>query len=472
MKSPEKFVADNFDSFLDCIDDIVTVMGKNAVVEKVNKAFAMMTGVDPSPYIGKSMKDLIALGFFKESAAIKAIETKKAITMNVEYYNGITINWTYVPFLNDKGEVERLIGIGRDITKLIKLELQLHQSRAVNDQFDQKIKELSGYVGAGFIVHASDEMERVIKTAIKAAKTDSSILILGETGVGKELIAELIHQSSERKEKPFIVVNSAAIPEALMESELFGYETGAFTGAQKGGHQGLLEKAKGGTLFLDEIGELPLSMQSKLLRVTEEGKFSRIGGHNLQETDFRIIAATNIPREQMLNGEKFRQDLFYRLGAVIVQVPALRERRSDIFPLIRHFVKLFNLKYNKDVHIPSRLMTRLFDYGWPGNIRELKNLVNSLIVLTDGDEVQDDEFYSVMLLYRKEQLRHGAENREQIIPKEVVAIPHKKQTLQLEEDIFRQVYREHGSMMKAAAALGIHPTTLYRKIKKGLIRRE
>jgi PAS domain S-box-containing protein len=472
MKTLEKFVADHLDLFLDCIDDIITIVDKNGILEKSNKAWFNVTGIDREPYIGKNMRELVKLDILRNSAALTAIAMKKPVSMNIEYFNGTTATWTYVPVFDDKGELERVIGTGRDVTKLVMLESKLRQAQFIIDQYDQKIRESEEYFGTGHIIYESDEMQRIIRTAIKAAKTDSSILILGETGVGKELIAELIHRSSQRKGSPFVIIDSAAIPEALMESELFGYDEGAFTGAKKTGKQGFLEKAKGGTVFLDEIGELPLNMQSKLLRVTQEGKFTRVGGRHLREADLRIIAATNISKDQMMDRHKFRQDLFYRLGAVIIHVPPLRERRDDIFPLIRHFIKQLNLKYETNVHIPSRLMTRLHEYDWPGNVRELKNVINGLIVLADGNEVQEEELNAALQLHRKELLGQYKKKTKSRHPTEFM-LPEqssfKKPVQQIEETLFREAYRERGSMVKVAAVLGVHPSTLYRKIKKGLI---
>ena len=236
------------------------------------------------------------------------------------------------------------------------------------------------------IVASSPQMQRVLETIQKVAPSDANILLRGESGTGKELAARAIHNASRRNNHPFIPIDCAAVPENLLESEMFGYEKGAFTGAV-GMKRGLLETASGGTAFLDEIGEMPLTMQSKLLRVLQDHQFRRVGGTDLLKTDFRLIAATNRKLPEMIKEGMFREDLYYRLNVVTIELPALRERRSDIAPLAQHFLRYFAEKNGKDVRISNAAMMFLEKYNWPGNVRELMNAVERAVSLTEFNQI-------------------------------------------------------------------------------------
>ncbi len=242
------------------------------------------------------------------------------------------------------------------------------------------------------IISFSPQMQHALKIAQEFAKTDTTVLISGETGTGKSLVAEFIHLKSQRFSQPFITINCAAIPRELIESELFGYEKGAFTGASQKGKPGLIEQANGGTLFLDEIGELPIELQSKLLHVLERNEYFRIGAVEPTSVDVRFIAATNVPLEDKVERGDFRLDLFYRLNVATIHLPPLRERKEDILPLAKHFINEFNAKFNKDIkHISPEAEHYLENAPWKGNIRELKNTIERAMLLIKGDvlEVQD-----------------------------------------------------------------------------------
>ncbi|MDD5167959.1 MAG: sigma 54-interacting transcriptional regulator, partial [Syntrophales bacterium] len=309
----------------------------------------------------------------------------------------------------------------------------------------------------------SDAMKKVVQVAVKAAQFDSPVLIWGESGVGKEIIADLIHRSSDRGQGAFVGINCSAISSELMESEFFGYEAGAFTGAKKGGKKGFFDEAKGGSIYLDEISELPLHLQSKLLRVIQEHEFIRVGGSKAVRTDARIIASTNLPREQIADGSIFRRDLFYRLSVVPIYIPPLRERRDDILPLIRFFQKGLNMKYKTDVKLSSELILRLYHYDWPGNVRELKNIIERLIVVAESDVVGDAEYDLVSQL----EMKGLPQEEERISVSRLMPLREVIQTV--EETLIRRACQETGNVEKAARKLGIDPSTIYRKIKKGVI---
>lgn len=237
------------------------------------------------------------------------------------------------------------------------------------------------------IVYSSEKMDGVIKLSEKAARFKTTALITGDSGTGKELIAKAIHNAGSRKEAPFVAVNCAAIPESLMESELFGYTKGAFTGAENS-RRGLIEEARGGTLFLDEIGEFPLTLQSKLLRVLQEGEIRRLGDNELIRIDVRIIAATSRDLEQDVKNGRFRDDLFYRLNIFPIHIPPLRDRKEDIPLLVRHFIDKFNRQINPRVkRVTPEAMSELVNYEWFGNVRELENVIERAMILSDSEQI-------------------------------------------------------------------------------------
>lgn len=259
----------------------------------------------------------------------------------------------------------------------------------IEAKLDSLMKNKSNYV------FESKVMRQVLRDSIKVAKYDCTVMISGESGTGKEIVAQFIFHNSKRSNFPFVKINCASIPANLLESELFGYEKGSFTGALSTGKKGLWEIAQGGTLFLDEIGELPITLQSKLLRVLQENEFYRIGGTTPIKTDARVIAATNKDIADMVKKGQFREDLFYRLNVFPIMVPALRERREDIGPLVEIFLREYNLKFNISKSIDWTVIKYLMKYDWPGNIRELQNFIQRLLIATEGDIVQIEDAHKI-----------------------------------------------------------------------------
>ena len=471
----KKHLSQNVDLLLACIDDAVLIVDYAGNILKYNEAFSRLAQSDWQSLVGENLNDIVKNGRLKESAALTSLKAKKKIDMNLTYRTGQTATWTYIPVFDEKGELVLTIGTGRDITRLVDLEKKLKQSEVVISEYSNKINQLETRFGLGNIIYSSDKMYHIMQLALKVAVTDSPVLILGETGVGKEMVASFIHQSSTRRNKPFVAINCASIPEELLESELFGYEEGSFTGAKKTGKKGLLEEADGGTLFLDEIGELPLKMQSKLLRFLQEGKFKKLGSNQTVTVDVRILSATNLAMESLMNSKQFRQDLFYRISVVPIVIPPLRQRKEDVYPLIRHFTKLFNRKYKTDMQLPPKFMRRLLDYNWPGNIRELKNVMERVAILYASQEPDDKDFDFLLHVNQHEPLPGP-----QVIP--AVAVKYESPRHQgqqpaslksakdrLEESLIRQAYEKTGSIVQVAKLLGINPSTIHRKLKKGRI---
>jgi transcriptional regulator with PAS, ATPase and Fis domain len=301
-------------------------------------------------------------------------------------------------------------------------------------------------------------MKNIYKKAKKIANVDSTILILGETGVGKDFIATYIHNISNSNNGKFIKINCGAVPEHLLESEFFGYEEGAFTGAQKGGKKGLFEEANGGILYLDEIGDMPYTLQVKLLSAINDRIFYRIGGTNPIEFNARIIAATNHDLKKLVEEKKFRADLYYRLNVVTFVIPPLRSRKEDIIPLSTQFLEYYNNKYGKNCYFTSNCLENFLIYEWPGNIRELKNIIERLVLMTDSADIGTDLFREHLILTES----------STALPDLFMADRRtlKEKTEDFEKDIIESTLAVSKNMKEASLRLGIDISTLVRKKQK------
>lgn len=306
------------------------------------------------------------------------------------------------------------------------------------------------------IIHDSEEMEEVINLAKSTAKTDMTVLIQGESGTGKELFAHAMHNASNRALKPFVILDCSTIPKELVESELFGYAEGAFTGAKKGGKLGKFDLASEGTIFLDEIGEMPLDMQAKLLRVLQDRTFTRVGGNELIEVDIRIIAATNRNLEEEVRKNNFREDLYYRLNMVSVEIPPLRERKKDIIKLTNHFLGEAQYRLNKkDITINPNVKKIFLSYSWPGNGRELENVIFRAVNLCTGNEINIE--------YLPEYILENVDIKVKPEESSIDLTPLEKMEL---EKILTLLKENRGNKKRTAEELGISRSTLYRKLKK------
>ena len=337
------------------------------------------------------------------------------------------------------------MAVDNDYSRSAKIKLSIESK---DDQFN----DMSS------IVCKSEQMKRIIRIADKIGDTNSTVLISGDSGVGKEVIARYIHQCNENRED-FVKINCGAIPERLLESELFGYETGAFSGARREGKPGLIEKANNGTLFLDEIGEMPLNMQVKLLQVIQEHKVTRIGGVEPISVDFRLITATNRNLKEMVESGNFREDLFYRLNVIPINVPPLTERPQDIIPLFEHYSELFNNQYDKEVQFDKSAQNVLLKYEWPGNVREMINLLERVIVTAEDQAVIKGEDI-------KEQLNVNETNTqlEEIIVNDIM--PLKEAVNEVEKKLISLAQKEGKSTYEIADMLGVNQSTIVRKMKK------
>lgn len=456
-------------SVIDQSYDGILIADAQGDILYINKAFEQMTLLKKSELEGKHMTDLVNKGLFRnESVVMKTLQTGKPYT-NVQSYknSGLHTLVTAAPVHDERGELKFVLANVRDISELTRLQKQLETSQ-------EKLKQLQfeNMKSTGKLIAYSEEMEAVLDLVYHVASSDSTVLLLGESGVGKEVMAKILHENSSRVETgTFMKVNCGAIPPNLLESELFGYDQGAFTGAKKGGKPGIFELAHNGTLFLDEIGELPLDMQVKLLRVLQEQEIMRVGGVTPVKIHVRIIAATNRDLEDMIKQGTFRQDLYYRLNVVPIKIPPLRERKADIVPLLGHFLKFFNEKYHYSKKFSSEAVDQLMMYGFPGNVRELSNLVERL-VLTCREDIMDVRHLPsniVQDISQTESRLKVAEPREE---EDILMLgwddplQEENRFEQLEKEALVKALKRYGSVRKTGKAMGVSHTTVLKKMKK------
>ncbi len=377
------------DAIIESSSDGIFVCDGEANVLRINKAYDEITELNTSDFVGKNMRVLVENGVYSESVTLKVLDSRELVSIIQKTSTGKSLLATGKPVYDDDGNIFRVVTSVRDITELYSLQQRLEDSRKITEQYmkelsSMRLKTVRNIEG---MIIGSEEMSRIAEMAMRIAKVDSTILITGESGTGKDLIAGIVHKYSSRDGKPFIKLNCGAIPENLLESELFGYEEGAFTGAKKGGKPGYFEMAEGGTLFLDEIGELPYALQAKFLRALQHKEFSRVGGHKFRSIDVRIVAATNRDLLDMVHEKIFREDLYYRLNVVPLFIPPLRERSDDVQFLVVHFLNIFNENYGMKKRLSLDVLDIFEKYSWPGNVRELRNLIERIVVMTPDDVI-------------------------------------------------------------------------------------
>lgn len=372
-------------------DGIYITDGK-ANTLKVNKSYETITGLKRKELINRNMYDLEKEGYISQSSTLMVLKSGKTNTMLQEFSTGKKALVSSNPIFDSQGNIVMVVTNVRDVTELYELEEELAKNKEIQEKYYSEIENMRiQYLNLSDIIVKDKAMLDLLEVAKRVARLDTTIIILGETGVGKEEVAKFIHKNSSRSMENFIRINCGAIPANLIESELFGYVKGAFTGANKEGKMGLLEVANGGTVFLDEIGELQLDIQVKLLRVLQEGEIERIGDIKPIKLDVRVLAATNRNLEDMIKEKTFREDLYYRLNVVPLVIPPLRERREDIVPIARHYISKLNSKYNFNKAFSADAMNTLYNYDWPGNVRELKNIIERVIVISSKDIIHKND---------------------------------------------------------------------------------
>lgn len=423
----------------------------------LNPGFERVMGLDRADVLGRRTAELVREGFSDTSASLKVIETGMAQTVIIHTRAGRQVLSTGVPIFGPDGKVSRIYCNLRDITDLIQLKERFEQSQKLISRYLIELEEAKQQqvIESGFVAH-SRSMREIIDLAFRVARVDATVLILGESGVGKEMVARMIHEASPRSETgPFVKINCGAIPGDLLESELFGYEAGAFTGASRDGKAGYFEVADKGTLLLDEIGDLPFKLQVKLLSVLQDDEITRVGGTKPKKVDVRIIAATNRDLERMVREGKLREDLFYRLSVVPVNIPPLRDRREEIPFLLLHYLESYSKRYGIRTRLSKETIELLCRYRWPGNVRELANLMEHLVVITDEAVVRPEH------LPRK--YRDGLE--ADMEDDERSELPLRVQVGRYEQKCIRRAISRSKTLEEAAHRLGVSLSTLTRRLR-------
>lgn len=382
-------------SVIENIVEAVQVINCDGKVSLWNRQAEKLFGIEAEEIIGRKLED-----FFPDDLLLDVIKTGKSYNyVPAELKKGTYVVRNAVPVFHTDGNIVGAVCTTQDISYYYNLMAQL-------DKANLKVRNLKRTIAlkdeckdeAFYTVNLKTRL--VLEQAKKVAKTDATVLIQGESGTGKELMAHVIYENSKRANKPFIEVNCCAIPETLFESEMFGYESGAFTGAQKYGKIGKFELAQGGTIFLDEIGDLPLEMQAKLLRVLQEKRFYKVGGTVPINCDVRVVAATNQNLYNLVQEGKFRSDLYYRLNVVNLTIPPLRERKDDILGLTQRFLRELATSYNRSIEgIDDEFIDILVNYSWPGNVRQLYNLLERIVILTEGSIINKNSLEEVGVLH-------------------------------------------------------------------------
>lgn len=446
-----KELKEELDAIFNSSFDGIYVTDGRGVTLRINDAYSRITGIQREEVLGRSMAQLVKEGVFDQSVTLLVMERLEQVTITQAVRTGKSVLATGTPIFNERGELFRVVTNVRDLTELESLREKLQHAEGLSQTYEE---QLSRYKLLDKYIIRSQKTRDLIDLVLRLGQVDSSVLIMGESGVGKEVVAEILHSNGLRREKPLVRINCGAIPENLLESELFGYEDGAFTGAKKGGKKGIFEIADQGTLLLDEIGELPFSLQVKLLRVIQEKEIVRIGGTKPIKVDVRLIAATNRDLWEMVAKNLFRKDLFYRLNVVPVTVPPLRERKEEIPVFAAHFMHRFNRKYGMNKRLDQVAIDKLIQYDWPGNVRELENVIERIVVTNSGDVISD-----IMLSdYDKNDLEND------ILEKNLPPINQLKSAVEsMEKHMIFQAMNKHGSTRKAAAVLGVSQPTIVRK---------
>lgn len=448
-----KIMSENF-------GDEIFVTDGEGIVLFLNMASAKDINAAPQDVIGRFVGDIVDEGYFYPSVSLEVIKQKKQINILQTLYDGTRVLCSGVPvFADDQETIKMVVSTTKkvdEINELVeKMEEQEYEIRNLTNIALEEVGYISG----------NEDSEGIKTKIVKVAPLDVPVLIQGETGVGKEVVAKAIHRFKYGKSKPMIKINCGIIPEHLIESELFGYEKGAFTGANIDGKIGKVELAEGGTLFLDEIGEMPLPLQIKLLDFIQDGTFTRVGGTDVVSVKTRIIAATNLDLKEKCRKGEFRSDLFFRINVVPFYIPPIRERPNDLDALIRHFVFECNYKYGIKKKMSVKALKYLHEYSWPGNVRELEHSIEHMHIFSDGK------------IMTEEDARNSAQGTASLgtfssntnISSGIMSsgiMPLKEAKWELEKQLVLRAYDRYGSTYKAAKALQVDQSTVSKILKK------
>ncbi|MEL7564827.1 MAG: sigma 54-interacting transcriptional regulator [Dehalobacterium sp.] len=446
--------------------DSIFVTDATGNILMVNPTAERLLNLPATKMVGKNIRELVEKGYWDKSIALEAIEKRTTVTGVIKTRAGANLMCTSRPLFDANGNITMVISNSRNQDTLVKLAQTLDRERELVQRYKDEVQYLRDQ---GFknrhLVAESPAMKNLLLEANSIGPTETSVLLYGESGTGKEILAKYIYSISRRSKEAFITVNCSAIPENLIEAELFGYEKGSFTGADAKGKPGLFELADKGTIFLDEIGEMPLILQAKLLRILENGEVRRIGGTTSRKVNFRLICATNRDLKMMVANKTFREDLFYRINIVPLLLTPLRERPEDIMAMSDIFLEGLNKKYGYDKVFSTETLKGFLNYSWPGNVRELRNLIERLAITT-RDRVIDYQIEEITNSPRNivSNLNHN-ENGTFCITVNSKA-PLKKIMDQVEKEYIKNILHEcNGCVSEAARILGIDRSAIYRKVR-------
>jgi PAS domain S-box-containing protein len=439
----------------DAVLDGICIVDSQGIVTEINKGYTEITGISKDEIVGRNIQDMLDRKYFTSAVSLDVLKNKNkvsAISVIKNNNKNKKVLITGNPFMDEEGDVSQVITVMRDFTEINSLRERLEKAENESKKYLSELKYIREIQNGSEFIGNSLSARKIRQMIEQVSKTDATILITGETGVGKEIIAREVYKNSNRSDGPYIKINCAAIPDTLLESELFGYEKGAFTGALQKDKIGLLEMGHKGTVLLDEIGEMPMQLQSKILRFLQEREITRVGGTIPKLLDVRVIAATNQNLLEQIKQGKFREDLYYRLNVIPIIIPPIRDRKEDIRILAYKFLGTFNKKYSKHLEFDESGLQALEHYNWPGNVRELENMIERLVITTNEEFISVD---GIMNDLGSDKFPMDLFTKDNITLKEAVHI--------LEKNMIEKALRKHGNTYKAAEALGVGQSTIVRK---------
>lgn len=448
------------ESILNVLNDGVYITDREGKTLWVNKVYEKLTGLSVGELMGRNVRELVRDGVFDKVLNPEIVENVRPATHVQRLADGKNMVLSGYPVLDESGELVLVVTFARDITRLTQMNEQMTAQRLLIDQFTDSIAYFAQRQAKHLTpVYSGEKMGGIIELLTRLAASDATVLLLGETGTGKDVMARLTHDRSARRDKMFLKVDCGGLAESLTESELFGYVPGAFTGARARGKAGYFEMADGGTVFLDEVGELSLTMQSRLLRVLQDGEIMRVGAGTPHKVDVRVIAATNRNLAELVEKGLFRRDLYYRLSVAVVEVPPLRQRPEDIAVLTKHFFAMYTGKYRKNMSFGPEVLDALRRYSWPGNVRELQNVVHNLVITRNPGQIGVRDLPPEIGGAPAEvPLEKGSFSAER---------PLKELVTEFERSVLRRALEKYGSVSKVAELYHINRTTLFRKLRGG-----
>jgi PAS domain S-box-containing protein len=451
---------DYYRKIIDTIEEEILITDEYGFIQFVNPWAVKVSGSTKQELVGKHMSDYEkACIVDTTSIALDVLKNHKKVHKMMKMVTGRVLIATGIPIYDEHGRLTNAMSTSKDIEEIASLFEQLtHDNRdgLIKKQEQEIIQLKECIIKKDNVIMISKAMQELQSAVVKIAPKDVTVLIEGESGTGKEVICKLIHKLSARHENPLVKINCGAIPEHLLESELFGYEPGAFTGAHKNGKIGILELGHHGTIFLDEIGEMPLTIQVKLLEFLQDRKIIRLGGVKKIPIDTRVIAATNKNLKEMIAKGKFRGDLYYRLNVVPLKVPPLREREADIIPMAQMFLERFNSKHHLSKSFSRELMQSLLEYDWPGNVRELMHVIERLVLISEEETIGAEVFENMF--------NKNLDNHDAKVGTESFSLKQAKKDFEFR--LVRKAYEKYRSTYKAGEYLGINQSTVVKILKR------